>query len=131
MDIIVVGLMKAFFRRRRPPTKKEDYFKSLGPDQYSFPSGHASRSVLISLIFSCIDPLFVGTFFQLVVATFVWTWCLTVCISRLINGRHYFLDVLAGIVVGFLESFIIGKLWMSSERAENFLSFFSEEVPEI
>lgn len=128
---MIVGLLKAFARRRRPPTKKEDYFKSIGPDQYSFPSGHASRCILIAIIFTQINPIFDESFLQLVTSAIIWTWSISVCISRLINGRHYVFDIAAGIAVGFLESFIVSRIWMSPERAENILNFFSEEVPEI
>lgn len=130
LDVIVIGLTKAFFRRRRPPVRKADYFKSIGPDQYSFPSGHASRSVLLAVILSSISPLFETGFPHLLATVSLWTWAISVCFSRLVNGRHYLLDVIAGICLGFVESFFVSRLWMSPQRAENFLNFFSDEAPE-
>ena len=61
----------------------------------------------------------------------LWVWSFSVCFSRLLNGRHYLFDVLIGALLGFFEGFVVSYLWMSSERAENILSFFSDEAPEI
>ncbi|KAI9558751.1 hypothetical protein GHT06_015540 [Daphnia sinensis] len=131
LDIIVIGLLKAFARRRRPPAKNPDFFKSIGPDQFSFPSGHASRTILISFIFSEINPLFDLGYLNLGVSLLVWVWSFSVCFSRILNGRHYLFDVLIGVLIGFVEGFLVSYLWMSSERAENFLNFLSDEAPEI
>ena len=131
LDIIIIGLLKAFARRRRPPTKKPDFFKSIGPDQYSFPSGHASRTILIAFIFSQINPIFDIGYLNFVASILLWVWSFLVCFSRLLNGRHYLFDVLIGALLGFFEGFVVSYLWMSSERAENILSFFSDEAPDI
>jgi membrane-associated phospholipid phosphatase len=125
-------LLKAFARRRRPSTRKADYFKSIGPDQYSFPSGHASRAILIAGIFTEIYPLFdYGSIVYLIYSVFVWIWAFSVCISRLINGRHYLLDVVSGIGIGFLEAYFVSKLWLSSQKAENMLNVLFDDIPEI
>jgi membrane-associated phospholipid phosphatase len=131
LDIIVIGLLKAFARRRRPPTRNPDFFKSIGPDQYSFPSGHASRSVLIAFIFSLINPFFEIGYLNFGVSLLLWGWSLTVCFSRILNGRHYLFDVIVGVFIGFLEGYLISYLWMSHEQAENILNFLSDEAPEI
>merc|ERR1711892_175545 len=47
LDIIIVGLLKNAFKRRRPSGGESR--GDIGPDAYSFPSGHSSRAVLISL----------------------------------------------------------------------------------
>lgn len=124
-------MLKAFARRRRPPTKNPDFFKSIGPDQYSFPSGHASRAILISFIFTQIFPLFENGYLYLGVSIFIWTWSTIVCLSRLLNGRHYLFDVLVGIVIGFLEGILVSFIWLSSEQSEKVLTLFSEDAPEI
>ena len=131
LDIIVIGLLKAFARRRRPPTKKADYFKSIGPDKFSFPSGHASRAMLLAVIFTQINPLFDQEFLHLICSLLIWSWAVTVCLSRLVNGRHYVFDVTIGVLLGLLEGFITSHLWMSPEKAEKLLTFFSDEAPEI
>ena len=131
LDVIVVGSLKAFARRKRPPTKKSDYFKSIGPDKFSFPSGHASRAVLLATIFTQIYPLFEQGFLHLISSLLIWSWAAAVCFSRLVNGRHYVFDVTIGVVVGLLEGLAVSYLWMSTEKAVNILSFFSGEAPEI
>ncbi|XP_046456224.1 phospholipid phosphatase 6-like [Daphnia pulex] len=131
LDIVVIGLLKAFARRRRPPTRNPDFFKSIGPDQFSFPSGHASRTILIAFIFSLINPFFDIGYLNFGVSLLLWGWSLTVCLSRILNGRHYLFDVLVGATIGFVEGYLVSFLWMSPERAENILNFFSDEAPEI
>lgn len=126
-DIIIVALLKAFARRKRPPTKKEDYFQSVGPDVYSFPSGHASRSVLLAIMYTQFSPLFEEWILFMLTFVFIWTWSISVCLSRLINGRHYLLDVVAGVLVGFAESYIVQYLWRSQEQANSFFNYFSED----
>ena len=130
-DIIIVGSLKAFARRRRPPTKNPDFFKSIGPDQYSFPSGHASRTVLLAFTFTQIYPIFDIGYLNFVASILLWVWSFSVCFSRLLNGRHYLFDVLVGVLLGFFEGLVVSYLWMSPERAENLLSLFSDEAPEI
>ena len=131
LDIVVIGLLKAFARRRRPPTRNPDFFKSIGPDQYSFPSGHASRSILIAFIFSMINPFFDIGYLNLCISLLLWSWSLTACFSRILNGRHYLFDVVVGVFIGFLEGYLTSYLWMSTEQAENILNFLSDEAPEI
>jgi len=126
-DIIIVALLKAFARRKRPPTKKEDYFQSVGPDVYSFPSGHASRSVLLAIMYTQFSPLFEEWILFMLTFVFIWIWSISVCLSRLINGRHYLLDVVAGVLVGFAESYIVQYLWRSQEQANSFFNYFSED----
>jgi len=129
-DIIIVALLKAFVRRRRPTTKKEDYFKSVGPDKYSFPSGHASRSVLLAIMYTQLSPLFDEWILHSLTCAFLWTWCICVCLSRLINGRHYLLDVVVGILVGFTESYIVQYFWRSPEQADSLFNYFKEDADE-
>lgn len=131
LDVVVVGSLKAFARRRRPPTKKADYFKSIGPDKFSFPSGHASRAVLLAFIFTQISPLFEQGLLHLVCSLMIWAWAAAVCVSRLVNGRHYVFDVVVGVFAGFLEGLLVSWIWMSPEQAEKFLNFFSGEVAEV
>ena len=47
LDIIIVGIIKNLTKRERPG-KNTVHGLDWGPDQYSFPSGHASRAVFIA-----------------------------------------------------------------------------------
>lgn len=51
VDIVVVAVVKAITRRRRPVANKEDeMFAPVMVDKYSFPSGHSTRAVMLSLL---------------------------------------------------------------------------------
>ncbi len=86
---------------------------------------------MLSYIFTQINPLFNTDLLNFVVSVLLWSWSFSVCFSRLLNGRHYFVDILIGIMVGFVDSFLISSfLWMSPEQTENILSVFSSRAPE-
>ena len=129
-DIVTVAVIKAFARRRRPVSKKDDYFKSIGVDRYSFPSGHASRSVLLAIMYTQLSPLSEEWILQLLSLVLLWGWSISVCMSRLLNGRHYLLDVLAGITVGFIESYAVAYFWRSPEQADNMFNY-NEDIAEL
>jgi len=124
IDVAATGILKAFTRRRRPATRKADVCKDFGPDKFSFPSGHASRSMLITLIFSQISPLFNSGAIHFLLASFLWIWAFAVCASRILNGRHYLLDIVGGIVAGLLTSKLVSWLWMSPDQVGFILHFF-------
>jgi len=122
LDIGICASVKAIARRRRPTGNKEDMpFETSGPDKFSFPSGHCTRATMVAVIlvlqFSLGIPLII----------FLMSWSLSVSISRVLLQRHYFLDVVAGIVIGYLEALIINAFWLSESSAQNVAYFFLEE----
>ncbi|XP_073975977.1 polyisoprenoid diphosphate/phosphate phosphohydrolase PLPP6 isoform X2 [Rhodnius prolixus] len=98
IDIIDISLLKAFTRRRRPAGNHSDMFFTVGPDQYSFPSGHVSRAVFVTCFFIRLQP----TYFILHLLLILWT--LAICFSRILLRRHYILDVLGGCILGLAEA---------------------------
>ncbi|XP_022821599.1 phospholipid phosphatase 6 isoform X2 [Spodoptera litura] len=118
LDIIVIAVLKAFVRRRRPvPMNK---LLEVGPDKFSFPSGHASRACMVAtiLIFNeipifCLPPLL--------------AWVTTVCLTRVLAERHYILDVLCGMVIGIQEGLLIYVLWLSQSTCAYVISSLSDE----
>ncbi|KZS17611.1 Inactive phospholipid phosphatase 7 [Daphnia magna] len=127
-DSAVILLIKALVKRRRPTAKNPDFFTAIGPDQYSFPSGHASRTTLISFVFTQINPLFSNGHLNFVTSALIWSWSISVCFSRMLNGRHYLFDVLTGAVIGLCEgSVIVSPFWMSPEQAEGLFRFLPLE----
>lgn len=48
-DVAVVGTTKGITRRSRPVVNHDDVL-SIGPDKFSFPSGHTSRAVFLLFI---------------------------------------------------------------------------------
>ena len=60
-------------------------------ETYSFPSGHVANSASGALALSRAWPPFAPMF---------WTLAALVCVSRILVGAHYPLDVLAGALLG-------------------------------
>ncbi|XP_060535552.1 polyisoprenoid diphosphate/phosphate phosphohydrolase PLPP6 [Cylas formicarius] len=121
LDIIVVALTKAYFRRRRPAGNRDDAFVQLGSDQFSFPSGHASRAVLVAYVFTRLWPLSF-LFYPSIMA-----WVVALGMSRVLMERHYILDVIGGYGLGLIEGGLLGLLWISDENARWLMSVVSDE----
>ncbi|XP_016982673.1 phospholipid phosphatase 6 [Drosophila rhopaloa] len=119
LDVVIVAVLKALVRRRRPVASKD--MLTIGPDKFSFPSGHASRAFYVLLFFTKLYPL------HIIFLLPVTAWAVSVAISRLILQRHFVLDICAGAVIGILEGLIIGLLWVSEETAFSIVGFLSEE----
>lgn len=108
-DAAVVLVYKAIVQRPRPTYNIKDNMTLLS-DIYSFPSGHATRATAAT-IFMVREFHFGHASTVLLLA-----WMVTCCVSRVLLGRHYILDVFAGMVVGVLEYLVLKRyLWLSSE----------------
>lgn len=119
LDIVVVAVIKAFVRRRRPiPMNK---LLAVGPDKYSFPSGHASRAVMVVFILTYLSPVSI-IFYPPLLA-----WASAVSISRVLVERHYILDVLGGVGLGLLEGLVMCLIWLSQGTSVSILSSLSDE----
>ncbi|XP_038996234.1 probable lipid phosphate phosphatase beta [Hibiscus syriacus] len=115
LDLALIGLIKLTFRRARP-----HYNPNMSPavhaDNFSFPSGHTSRALFLSTLFHLIvqhNEDLVSDFIQRwikfepgFVLLGVWVWAIMTATSRVLLGRHFFFDVLAGAVVGALEGIV-------------------------
>jgi presqualene diphosphate phosphatase len=119
VDIVVIAVLKAIVRRRRPvPMNK---LLELGPDKYSFPSGHASRAALVAFLLIFVDPVMI-LFYPPLLA-----WVTSVCLSRVLMERHYILDVICGVGLGVLEGLFICLIWFSQSASSSILSSLSDE----
>lgn len=103
LDIAIVGTTKGLTRRPRPVINHNDVL-SIGPDKYSFPSGHTSRAVFLLFYFIRVS------FFPNVPVPLIVIWLSLVVASRVVLGRHYVSDVIAGIFFGIFECSIIVQL---------------------
>ncbi|XP_002014382.2 phospholipid phosphatase 6 [Drosophila persimilis] len=122
LDIVVVAVLKSFVRRRRPVAIKDTLV--IGPDKFSFPSGHASRAFYVLIFFTKLYSL---NFVFLMPLT---AWAVSVALSRLILQRHYMLDIFAGAIIGGLEARLLEFIWISETFAINIAGLVSgsEEI---
>ena len=124
LDIVVVAILKAFTRRRRPAYNVDDQYATVKMvDKFSFPSGHATRAVMVATILCLVQPL------HLLLRLPVIVWAGLVSVSRVLLGRHHVLDVVAGVVIGVLQALLMGILWRSEEQTKYILSLSSDEDP--
>jgi undecaprenyl-diphosphatase len=97
--IVAVGLttvLKLLMRRSRP--REATGFYSTRYDRYSFPSGHATRVACLAMIFSHQSPRWAAVFYAS---------ALFVVLCRIALGIHYVSDVLVGLAIGFLVSWVV------------------------
>lgn len=109
-DVMLVAFVKAVVRRNRPAQNRPDDLLPVtyGPDKFSFPSGHATRAIFVSLFFT--QWAYPGMSILLRLPILLWAGA--VCISRVLMRRHFLLDVIAGIAIGHLEFLLSGMLWV-------------------
>lgn len=122
IDIVMVAVAKAYFRRKRPPRNiYNDPIANISMDVFSFPSGHASRSVFVAYFFTRLWPVH----FILIPLFIVWS--VAVCLSRLLLNRHYILDILGGALLGILNGLLIDLLWVEDSTARWLLNIVSDD----
>jgi undecaprenyl-diphosphatase len=101
--IVAVGLttiLKLLIRRSRPREAKGFY--STKYDRHSFPSGHATRVACLAMIFSHQFPHWAVVFYAL---------ALFVVLCRIALDIHYVSDILVGLGIGFLVSWVTVSIW--------------------
>ena len=98
VDLAVIVALKQTFRRKRPVYHRPD-FRFVGPDKYSFPSGHSTRAWLVSaLLFSTkAGDVWSGALGR---ASLAWAACVSV--GRVALGRHYVTDIVCGAFVSLV-----------------------------
>ena len=90
LSIVVTSVVKFAVRRRRPAGEWGAFYRRTDP--HSFPSGHASRTITMTIV------VMAGQWPLIGVALLLWS--LLVGLSRIILGVHYLYDVLAGYLLG-------------------------------
>ncbi|XP_014207441.1 phospholipid phosphatase 6 [Copidosoma floridanum] len=122
LDIIVVATLKAVTRRRRPAaTVSNSSSFDIGPDKFSFPSGHASRASYIASFFLFNWPV------HFIFVPPLLCWASSVCISRILAKRHHLLDIVVGAFLGFVESCFIGLIYLEKDTCTNIISWLTDE----
>ncbi|MGO9308531.1 MAG: phosphatase PAP2 family protein [Spirochaetia bacterium] len=96
LEVVVIGV-KTIVRRQRPAGTEGLIYRKADP--FSFPSGHAARAVLLSLIALRLGPI--PAFVSIV------AWSPLMVLSRIAIGIHYVLDVVAGAALGALLTAVL------------------------
>ncbi|CAO2039990.1 unnamed protein product [Urochloa humidicola] len=97
IDLAFVGLVKVAIRRPRPAYNAKDMYVAVAADHWSFPSGHSSRAFLVAAFLAA------GGFRPREALFF---WATATSASRVLLGRHYVLDVVAGALLGVFEAWL-------------------------
>ncbi|OMP02237.1 Phosphatidic acid phosphatase type 2/haloperoxidase [Corchorus capsularis] len=115
LDLALIGLIKLTFRRARPHYNP-NMSAVVHADSFSFPSGHASRVLFLASLFHLILQNDDGIVSDLIqrwikfepgfVLLGIWVWAIVTATSRVLLGRHFLFDVLAGAFVGVLEGIV-------------------------
>ncbi|CAN4077931.1 unnamed protein product [Withania somnifera] len=93
-------------------------FLSFSVDHWSFPSGHSSRVSMIATVvylsFDLIKELLIKLSYDLLVdylMIIVIGWAATTSFSRVLLGRHFVFDVIAGVLLGVLEGMLAFQIF--------------------
>lgn len=106
VDILLVAPLKLYFKRPRPEVNQDGIPMSVSSvDCYSFPSGHASRSVALAAYFWYMSPL--------CLSAYLWyAWAAVLSLSRILQGRHHLSDVVVGILAGLVVFDIVRRVFL-------------------
>ncbi|XP_047442949.1 polyisoprenoid diphosphate/phosphate phosphohydrolase PLPP6 [Mugil cephalus] len=115
LDIILVGIVKAVVRRRRPAHNRMDMFATFSVDSYSFPSGHATRAAM------CGRFLLAHLVLAAPLRVLVLLWVVLVGVSRVLLGRHNVTDVIFGFWMGYCQYNLVEILWLSPQTLQGLL----------
>lgn len=89
-SVLLTTLVKYAVRRRRPEGEWGSLYRRTDP--HSFPSGHASRTITLTLVLLGRHLVLAGVLLLV--------WSLAVGFARIVLGVHFLLDVLAGYLLG-------------------------------
>lgn len=125
VDLLAIAILKPLFHRQRPSYNNAIAAVTIhAVDQFSFPSGHATRAGLVLAWLVAIRLLHRDVLFPFLHASmfvaFVIVWAITVTASRVALGRHHLLDVIVGFLLGIFYVFIWSYFWVSPHTAAVF-----------
>lgn len=115
LDLVLVGIVKAVVRRRRPSHNRMDMFATFSVDRYSFPSGHATRAAM------CGRFLLAHLVLAAPLRVLVLLWAGLVGLSRVLLGRHNVTDVMFGFWMGYCQYNLVEMLWLSPQTLQGLL----------
>ncbi|XP_054458145.1 polyisoprenoid diphosphate/phosphate phosphohydrolase PLPP6 [Anoplopoma fimbria] len=115
LDLILVGIVKAVVRRRRPAHNRMDMFATFSVDRFSFPSGHATRAAM------CGRFLLAHLVLAAPLRVLVLLWAGLVGLSRVMLGRHNVTDVMFGFWMGYFQYNLVEMLWLSAQTLQGLM----------
>ncbi|KAM6938382.1 polyisoprenoid diphosphate/phosphate phosphohydrolase PLPP6 [Lycodopsis pacificus] len=115
LDLLLVTIVKAVVRRRRPSHNRMDMFATFSVDRYSFPSGHATRAAM------CGRFLLAHLVLAAPLRVLVLLWAGLVGLSRVMLGRHNVTDVMFGFWMGYCQYNLVEMLWISPQTLQGLL----------
>jgi undecaprenyl-diphosphatase len=92
VQALVIFAVKQLVRRERPRGEWGGIYRTFDP--HSFPSGHATRAILLAVMAVGLGPLWFAVALLL--------WAPLVSLARVATGVHYISDVAAGLLIGLL-----------------------------
>lgn len=101
-SVLLTTLAKYAVRRRRPEGEWGNLYRRTDP--HSFPSGHASRTITLTLVVLGRHLVLAGVLLLI--------WSLAVGFARIVLGVHFLLDVLVGYLLGLVLGIALW-LWMA------------------
>ena len=105
-QVLVVETVKLTFRRKHPKNYTHRNFLGLKSTSGSFPSGHTSNMFCLGYLLC--------NYFQtgLLITTVIFLIAGYIGLSRVLLGKHYLIDVLAGAVIGLSLAILGTFIWI-------------------
>lgn len=105
-QLSIIELIKITFKRKRPHTFRKENILRINFDTGSFPSGHTSNIFSLAFLLS--------NFYEtnIIITSILFLIAATVAASRLFLGKHYFIDVFAGGILGVLLTYLGSIIWI-------------------
>jgi len=137
LSCVIEMLLKFVFQRRRPTYATQATFYILPGEWWSFPSGHSQRASYLVRVLLQRDALREAIFGVTLAQSslfccLLFAWAIGVAWSRVAKGRHFPLDVLAGLCTGFLIAEVYAtvgiKAWSALKLFAGSLTFAHNAV---
>ena len=107
-EVAAVSLLKVICKRPRPPLNHMDMQTAFpGIDQYSFPSGHTSRMAMLAFSLCSLYKPYLSSFPMSWPIVAITIYVAIVGLSRVMLGRHFPGDIVAGVCLGYVMSLVI------------------------
>ena len=118
--LIPIGFAaKEIVQRPHPTIPESDFLLAQDPNEYSYPSGHAT---IVSAGAAIALSLFRDSKRKLAISLALTAEAALVCISRVYVGGHYPLDVVGGILLGVGISFLFVGATKQVEKITQFIT---------